>query len=104
MRSKLIENDVRVLTAKIEVLLAQDDIMAYVMAHVEWEVYPATAFNAMMALNKRQLFAYAKDTIRREGCTSAALNRVKQHNYSKWTLDQRARFRSHVSEMFPEID
>lgn len=103
MRSRLTKDGARVLTAKIEILLDQDLIATYAMAHPGWSGDP-DAFNTIMGLNKREIFAYAKNTIYLGGGGACAHARAIADNSNTWSRNQMERFRDHVSEMFPEID
>lgn len=100
MRSKICEDGVRRIIAKVVVPMGIPEITTFALSNPAF-AGDEEAMNTFENLNKRQLFKLAKDSVAYRGDDMAQAEQVVNSN---WTPRQIERARKHVEMLFPEVD
>jgi hypothetical protein len=100
MRSMICEDGRRRILAKVLVPMGREEITLFALSNIRF-MGDDDAMNNFERLNKRELFATAKDTVSFFGdSASGAADRINV----TWTERQVQRARAHVDRLFPEVD
>lgn len=98
MRSKVGEDGLRTILAKVEVPIGRDQIAMYAMSHPSLKEY-ANPMHGIEKLNKRQVFVLAKDSIREFG-----VHIPYEIVEDRWEPEHVERVKKHMIDLFPECD
>ena len=98
MRSKMMDDGVRRILAKVEVPVTSREIATYAMCHKSLQEY-ANPLHGIEKLNKRQVFLLAKDVLRERG--TIAPQEIIQERWEEKHINDVYKF---VKQQFPECD
>jgi hypothetical protein len=100
MRSKLCEDGVNRIIAKVVVPMGAKEITLFALSNPRF-FDDAEAMNTFQNLNKRQLFNVAKESVAFRGNSLSSAQDIVQE---VWSQQQINRARDHVARLFPEVD
>jgi hypothetical protein len=100
MRSKLCEDGLHRILAKVVVPMGAAELTVFALAHPCF-INNADAMNTFENLNKRELFSVAKESVAYRGDN---VDIATKHLKQVWTPRQINRATVHVKLLFPEVD
>ncbi len=98
MRSKLCEDGKRKILAKVEVPVDIESMTHYTLAHPDMN-NGQDPMKMLTALNKREIFALAKTSIRLWG-----VDLPSKSVQAKWDAEYIQTAQKYIKKLFPEVD